>query len=77
MVELQKLSALFDVNIDQIVNFEGDIPSEVTLEDKSSIEQNRLFNELDEEDKKTVFSIIDKMLTNKKFKTFFKENIAQ
>jgi hypothetical protein len=36
----------------------------------------RLIQELDEEEKQTVFRIIDKMLTNKKFKDFFNKNIA-
>jgi hypothetical protein len=33
-------------------------------------------NNLDEEDKNTVLKIIDKMLTNKKFKDFFDKNLA-
>jgi transcriptional regulator with XRE-family HTH domain len=75
VAELQKLSGLFDMTIDQLVNFEGDMPEEITVEDKSAVEQIKLIGQLDDEDKKTVFSIIDKMLTNKKFKTFFQENI--
>jgi len=75
--ELQKLSVLFDMSIDQIVNFEGDTPKEVTVEDKSAVEQVQLISQLDEGDKKTVFNIIDTMLTKKKFKTFFQENIGQ
>ena len=47
-----------------------------TVEDKSTAEQIRLIQQLDEDDKKTVFRIIDKMLTNKKFKEFFKKNVA-
>ncbi|HSH50230.1 MAG TPA: hypothetical protein VK982_00750 [Bacteroidales bacterium] len=39
-------------------------------------EQLALISQLDEEDKKTIFHIIDKMLTNKKFKDFFNKNIA-
>jgi len=35
-----------------------------------------LIKQLDEEDKNTVFKIIDKMLTTKKFKDFFNKNIA-
>jgi len=35
-----------------------------------------LIQELDEDDKQTVFKIIDKMLTTKKFKDFFNKNIA-
>lgn len=75
--ELIKLSKLFDMTTDQIINYEGDIPSEIVLEDKSVIEQNRLFNELDEEDRQTVLKIVDKMLTTKKFNTFFQENIQK
>lgn len=72
--ELKKLSELFSMTIDQIVNFEGDMPREVIIEDKSAIEQMKLISQLDEDDKKIVFSIIEKMLTNKKFKNFFQEN---
>lgn len=77
VVELQKLSSLFEMTIDQIVNFEGDTPKEITIEDKSAVEQMKLIGQLEEEDRKTVFSIIDKMLTNKKFKNFFKDNIEK
>jgi hypothetical protein len=52
------------------------MPKEVVMEDKTVVEQMRLIQELDEEDKQTVFKIIDKMLTNKKFKDFFNKNIA-
>jgi hypothetical protein len=65
------------MTVDQIINFEGDMPTPVTLEDKSILEQNRLFNELDEEDRQTVLKIVDKMLTTKKFNTFFQENISK
>ena len=74
--ELQNLAKLFNMSIDQIVNFDGDIPEEVTLQDKSNMEQLNLINQLDEEDKQTVFKIIDTMLTKKKFKDFFHKNVA-
>ena len=73
--ELQKMAKLFNITIDNIVNFEGDIPKEVTITDKTAVEQMNLISQLDEEDKQTIFNIIDKMLTNKKFKNFFQENI--
>jgi len=76
VVELQKMASLFGMSIDQIVNFEGEIPQEVTVQDKSMIEKVQLIDQLDDEDKKTIFSIIDKMLTNKKFKDFFNKNVA-
>ncbi len=64
------------MSIDQIVNFEGQIPQEVTIENKSMVERINLINKLEEEDQKTIFTIIDKMLTNKKFKDFFNKNVA-
>jgi arsenate reductase-like glutaredoxin family protein len=40
--ELQKMARLFDNTTDQIINFDGSMPKEVVLEDKSAIEQMRL-----------------------------------
>lgn len=77
VVELQKLTKLFSLSADQILNYdENIIPKEVVIEDKSTIEQMQLLQQLDEEDKSTVFKIIDKMLTTKKFKDFFNKNVA-
>jgi hypothetical protein len=35
-----------------------------------------LIQQLDDDDKQTIFKLIDKMLTNKKFKDFFNKNVA-
>jgi len=74
--ELQKMAQLFNLTTDQILNFDGNIPKEVTIEDKTAVEQMRLIGQLEEEDKQTIFRLIDKMLTNKKFKDFFNKNVA-
>jgi len=74
--ELQKIAKLFNVSIDDIINFDGGIPKEVTIEDKPAIEQINLIQQLDEEDKSTIFLLVNKMLTNKKFKDFFNKNVA-
>ena len=77
IVELQKLTKLFGLTTDQILNYdENIIPKEITIEDKSTLEQMKLLQELDEDDKNVVFKIIDKMLTTKKFKDFFNKNVA-
>jgi arsenate reductase-like glutaredoxin family protein len=73
---INKIAKHFHMTIDQLVNFEGDMPQEVTIEDKNTMEQMQLIQQLDEEDKNTVFKIIDKMLTTKKFKDFFNKNVA-
>lgn len=74
--ELQQLAKLFDMSVDQILNYEGELPKEVTVKDKKGFEQLNMINQLDEEDKSTVFKIIDTMLTKKKFKDFFNKNVA-
>jgi len=73
---LDKLSKLYGVTIDQIIHLENGVPKEVMIEDKNLIEKVRLIDKLDKKDKKTVFSIIDTMLTKQKFKDFFNKNIA-
>lgn len=74
--ELQLLAKLFDMTVDQILNYEGELPKEITLEDKPGFEQVKLINQLDEDDRTTVLKIIDTMLTKKKFKDFFNKNVA-
>lgn len=41
-----------------------------------TFEQLNMINQLDEDDKNTVFKIVDTMLTKKKFKDFFQKNVA-
>jgi transcriptional regulator with XRE-family HTH domain len=74
--ELQKVAQLFNMTTDQIINYDGKLPKEVVIEDKTAVEQMRMIQQLDEEDKQTIFRLIDKMLTNKKFKDFFAKNVA-
>ena len=73
---LEKLAKFYGLTIDQIVNMDDKIPKEVIIEDKITTEQVRLISQLDDKDKNIVFAIIEKMLTNKKFKDFFNKNIA-
>jgi len=74
--ELLKLSKLFNLTADQILNYGNIIPEEVTIEDKPDFEKLHLINQLDEEDRSMIFKMVDKMLTIKKFKDFFNKNVA-
>ncbi len=76
VIELNKMSKLFRLSVDQIINYDDGIPQEVIIEDKTAVEQMRLIQQLEEDDKQTIFKLIDKMLTNKKFKDFFQKNVA-
>lgn len=73
---LNKIAKHFGMTLDQLVNFDGNVPDEVTVEDKSLMEQVKLIAELDPEEKNMVFKMIDTFLTKKKFKDFFNNNIA-
>jgi transcriptional regulator with XRE-family HTH domain len=73
---INKVAKFFGMSIDQLVNFEGQIPNEITVEDKTLLEQVKLIAELEPEEKNMVFKMIDTFLTKKKFKDFFAKNIA-
>ncbi|WP_109675885.1 transcriptional regulator [Dyadobacter jejuensis] len=49
---------------------------EVVIEDKNTTQQLKLIQELEDEDRSTIFKLGDKMLTKKKFKEFFNQNVA-
>ena len=73
---INKVAKFFGMSIDELVNFDGKIPNEITVEDKSLLEQVKLIAELEPEEKKMVFKMIDTFLTKKKFKDFFAKNIC-
>lgn len=70
------LATFYGITIDQIVNMDSEVPTEITLEDKTANETIRLIAELDEKDKSIIFGMIETMLTKKKFKDFFQKNVA-
>ena len=73
---LDKIARLFGMTVDQIIHYEGELPKDVTLEDKTTNEKLKLIEQLDDKDKQAIFHIIDGMLTRSKFKDFFNKNIA-
>ena len=73
---LDKIAQYFDSTIDELIHMGDDVPQEVDISDKSSLEQLKLINELDEEDRNMVLKMIETFLTKKKFKDFFQKNVA-
>ena len=67
---MDKLSKFYGITIDDIVHMGDEVPTDITLEDKTTSEQMRLIAELDEKDKSIVFGMIETMLTKKNLKTF-------
>lgn len=73
---LDKIAAYFNISLDELVHLGEDIPQEISVEDKTTAEQVKLIQELDQEEKNMIFKMIDTFLTKKKFKDFFQKNIA-
>ena len=73
---VDKIAKYFNMTIDQLVNFEGTVPQEITIEDKNTNERVKLIEQLEEQDKQAIYRIIDGMLTKSKFKDFFAKNVA-
>lgn len=47
LVGINKIAKYFGMTIDQLVNFDGHIPDEVTVGDKTLMEQVKLIQELE------------------------------
>jgi len=73
---LNKVARYFGMTIDQIVNFDGAVPQEIIVEDKTLMEQVKMIQELEPDEKSMVFKMVDTFLTKKKFKEFFQKNVA-
>jgi transcriptional regulator with XRE-family HTH domain len=71
---LSNIASFFDLSTDQLMG-EPDFPSEVKVADKTIMEKVKMIDQLEDEEKQTIFKMIDAFITNKKFKNFFKENI--
>ena len=76
LAAVDKIAELFNISIDELVHMGQEIPKEISLEDKTTVEQVKLIQELDQEEKSMVFKMIETFLTKKKFKDFFNKNIA-
>jgi hypothetical protein len=66
--ELYRAAQLFNMTTDQILAYDGDIPSEVVIEDKTAVEQLRLIEQLDDQEKASLFNIIDSLFAKKRLK---------
>ena len=73
---LDKIADFFGLSVDEIIHMNGKIPEEVRIEDKSVIEQVKLIEQLDQEDKDMLFRMIDTLLSKKKLKDFLSEQFV-
>lgn len=73
--ELRKLAILFNMTTDNNLNCGKVVPAGVKVEGKTGFEKLHLINQLQEDDKQTVYRIIDTILTKQKFQIFFEQNL--
>ena len=58
------------INSWPLVNFDGNVPNDVVIEDKTLAEQVKLIQELEQDEKNMVFKLIDTFLTKKRLKDY-------
>lgn len=57
---------LLGMIIDELIHFEGKVPKEVKIEDKTISEKLRLIEQFEDEDRQALYRVIDTMLTKSK-----------
>ena len=68
----------FGMSIDDIIyyNEKNNVPKEVSIQDSATLEQLRLINELEAEEKNILLKLIETFVSKKRFKDYLQKNIA-
>ena len=68
----------FGMSIDDVIYFDKNngVPNEVSIDDKATLEQLQLINELDTEEKTILLKLIETFVSKKRFKDYLQKNIA-
>lgn len=68
----------FGITVDDIIFFneKSGVPNEVSVEDSAVLEQLKLINELDKEEKNILLKLIETFVSKKRFKDYLQKNIA-
>ncbi len=68
----------FGIAVDDIIFFneKNSVPNEVSMEDTAVLEQLKLINELDTEEKNILLKLIETFVSKKRFKEYLQKNIA-
>lgn len=68
----------FGIAVDDIIFFneKNNVPNEVSIEDTAVLEQLKLINELDAEEKNILLKLIETFVSKKRFKEYLQKNIA-
>lgn len=68
----------FGISVDDIIFFneKNSVPNEFSMEDTAVLEQLKLINELDNEEKNILLKLIETFVSKKRFKDYLQKNIA-
>lgn len=68
----------FGISVDDIIfyNEKNNAPKEVSIQDTATLEQLKLINELDTEEKSILLKLIETFVSKKRFKDYLQKNIA-
>jgi DNA-binding XRE family transcriptional regulator len=68
----------FATTVDEVIYFgeKNSVPQEISVEDKATLEQLQLINELDKEEKIILLKLIETFVSKKRFKDYLQKNIA-
>jgi transcriptional regulator with XRE-family HTH domain len=68
----------FAITVDDIIYYgqKNELPQEVSMQDTATLEQLKMINELDTEEKSILLKLIETFVSKKRFKDFVQQNIA-
>lgn len=68
----------FRISVDDVIYFneKNGVPNEVSLNNKATLEQLQLNNELDVEEKAILLKLIETFVSKKRFKDYLQKDIA-
>ena len=75
---LARIARFFEVSIDELVDGSARLPppEPPAVADADTIERARLIDELDDDDRAILYRLIESFVTKKRFREFFRENVA-
>lgn len=64
--------------VDDVIYFgeKNTVPNEISIDDKATLEQRQLINELEPEEKNILLKLIETFVSKKRFKDYLQKNIA-
>ncbi len=75
---LIQIAKNFGMSVDDVIYYDQNngVPNEISMDDKATLEQLQLINELDGEEKTILLKLIETFVSKKRFKDYLEKNIA-